>query len=434
MIQGLRRAVTGNGPLPLVLLAILLVHAAGTFAYMTLWRTLRSPDFDVNDFKAYYAGALALREGRPDLLYPDPSTLNLGLLPDQPWVRFAVERGVPHPSGYIYPPFLAVVLRPITHLSYHRANQAWFLLNTLLFAGTVLLLASWRRRGVGLLATGGILFASLGFHPTFRAFQCGQVSLLILFLLTAAFWLLERDRDPAAGAMVGVAAALKLTPAILILFFLAARRYRAAAGSLAAGAAALLVSVAGAGWRNHLFFAGEMLPALSRGAATFANQSLPGFLARIGTGATMNAFEFVDEPGWLRLLGRVASAGVLLGSLLLARRLALSGYGAPAGFALVTLATLIASPISWEHHYTLALIPLALLITEIAERGRVPLAHAALLAGSWALMAANAYDLIRHHFPSRPARISIAYALYGAVALWILLAIRGRVSRSEVIS
>jgi alpha-1,2-mannosyltransferase len=422
LIRALEEHAAGAGSLRAVLLVIILVHSAGTFAYMTLWRTIRAPDFDVNDFKAYYTGALALEEGRRDLLYPDATTLNLGVLPDQPWVRFALERGVPHPSGYIYPPFLAVVSRPLTALSYHRANQAWFLMNTLLFAGTLLMLATWRSSGVGPVAAAGILFVSLNYYPTYRAFQCGQVSLLILFLLAAAFWLLERDRQSLSGALVGIAAAVKLTPAILIVFFLVTKRWRAAAGATAAGAAALALSVAGAGWGNHLVFAREMLPALSRGAATFANQSLPGFLARNGMDVTMNAFEFVNEPGWLRILGRISTAAVLVTSLWIARRLALGAAGAPAGFALVVVASLIASPISWEHHYTLALIPIAVLITFMTERGMVPLRELGLLAAGYVLTAANAYDLIRHHFPYRLGRLSISYALYGAILIWILLA------------
>ncbi len=187
---------------------MVLVHTAGTFFYMSVWRTVLAPDFDVNDFKAYYTGALALVEDRPDLLYPDAATLNLGVLPDQEWVRFAVERGVPHPSGYIYPPFLAVVLEPLTALSYHRANQAWFVLNGILLAASIALLATWRPGSFDPIAAGSVLFVSLNFYPTYRALQCGQVSLLIFAMVAAAFWLLRRGRDGAAGALVGLAAAI----------------------------------------------------------------------------------------------------------------------------------------------------------------------------------------------------------------------------------
>jgi len=426
LFRSLEAALARAGTLRAVLLMVLLVHTAGTFFYMTLWRTALAPDFDVNDFKAYYTGALALREGRPDLLYPDPSTLNLGVLPDQEWVRYAVERGIPHPSGYIYPPFLAVVMEPLTLLPYHGANQAWFVLNGIFFASGVGLLLGWRPGPIDPIAAAGVIFVSLNFYPTYRAFQCGQVSLLIFALASASLWLLSRGRDGAAGALVGIAAAIKLTPVVLVVYFLAARRYRAAVGAVAAVAASLVFSVAGAGVENHLRFVSGILPALSRGAATFANQSLPGFLARVGMGTTMNVFQFVDEPRWLWFLARAGSGTVLLGSILLARRLAVRGgeEGVAAGFALVITGSLIASPISWEHHWVQALVPLAVLIAFAVRQERLSLSWSAALACGYVLIATNAYDLIRHHFPYGAGRLAISYALYGGFLLWSLLALR----------
>jgi hypothetical protein len=190
-----------------------------------------------------------------------------------------------------------------------------------------------------------------------------------------------------------------------------------------------VLSVAGAGWENHLVFARDFLPALSRGAATFANQSLGGALDRILLDQTMNEFVFVTEPGWLTLLNRAASIAVLLGSILLARRLAVGGDPAP-GFSLVVLASLIASPISWEHHFVLALIPIAVLVRRMIVEGEATLVGAFLLASGWALLGANAYDLIRHHFPYALGRVAISYAFAGTILLSAMLAV-GRVTRSR---
>jgi alpha-1,2-mannosyltransferase len=405
-----------------VLLTVSLVASAGAFAYATLWRTFNAPDFDVNDFKAYYAGALALDEGRADLLYPDPATLNLGLLPDQPWVRFAVERGVPHPSAYIYPPLLAVALRPLALLPYHRANQIWFLLNASLFAASLVLLAGWRASGLRFEAAAGILLLAINFHPTYRSFACGQVGLVMLLLTAGALWALERDRDLLAGSAVALAAAIKLTPAILIVYFLAVRRYRAAAAAVLAGLVLLGLSVAGAGWENHVIFVRDQLPVLSRGAATFANQSLTGFLARIGTGATMNAFEFLDGPSWLNVAGRAGGTAILVLSLWLARRISATREGGARGFGLVVMASLLASPITWEHHYVLALVPLAVLLTQILDLDGIGGWAAPAFVAAYVLLAANAYDLIRNEFSYGAGRVAISYAFFGAAGLWLLLA------------
>jgi hypothetical protein len=425
LIRTLKGLMAGVGTIPAVLLLIVLVHASGSFFYLTLWRTAFAADFDVNDFKAYYAGAIALSEDRPDLLYPDASTLNLGVLPDQPWVQFAVERGVPTPSGYIYPPFLAVVLQPITQLSYHRANQLWFLLNIGMFVISIMALASWspsgKNRGANVLAAGALIFTALNFYPVFRALQTGQVSLLILFLLAAALWFLQRGKEIPAGALVGLATAVKLTPGILVIYFLVARKYKAAAAAAGAGILALAVSVGGAGIGNHFQFVNEMLPALSRGAATFANQSISGFLIRLVMDTTINAFEFVDEPGWVRFLARGLSVSVLLASLWLGRKLALRGETA-AGYGLVVLASLMASPISWEHHYTVALIPIAILMTRLATDEKIHWVEWIAVMAGIVLMAANSYDFIRNHLSFAMSRLAISYALYGACLIWLVLA------------
>ncbi|HZE88120.1 MAG TPA: glycosyltransferase family 87 protein [Verrucomicrobiae bacterium] len=404
-----------------ILLIVILVHTAGVFAYSTLWRGLFAADFDVNDFKAYAAGATALAAGRPDMLYPDPATLNLGVLPDQPWVKFAMDHGIPHPSAYIYPPFLAVVLRPLAALPYHRANQVWFLLNAALFAASVGLLVTWRRGAVAPEAAGAIAFASMNFYPTFRALQCGQVGMILLFLTAAALWSLERERDGLAGTAIAIAAAIKLTPAILIAFFFLAGRHRAGRASLVAGTACAAVSIAGAGFDNHVVFLRDFLPTLSRGAATFANQSLTGFLARLATGATMNAYEFLEGPPWLGAASRASSAAVLLASLALGARAARRGRTAE-GLSLVVLGSLLASPISWEHHFIAALVPIAVLLVLATESGTVPGWRAGALLAGYALIAVNGYDLVRRYFPYRLGRLAISQAFFGGGALWLLLA------------
>ncbi|MBI3449469.1 MAG: DUF2029 domain-containing protein [Acidobacteria bacterium] len=405
-----------------ILLIVVLVHTAGVFAYSTLWRGFFAPDFDVNDFKAYAAGATALASGRPDMLYPDPSTLNLGVLPDQPWVKFAMDRGIPHPSAYIYPPFLAVVLRPLAALPYHRANQIWFLGNAALFAASVGLLVTWRRGAVAPELAAAIAFASMNFYPTFRALQCGQVGMILLFLTAAALWSLERGRDGLAGTAVAVAAAIKLTPAILIAFFFLAGRRRAGMAALVGGAVCAGVSVAGAGFGNQVVFLRDFLPALSRGAATFANQSLTGFLARLATGATMNAYEFLEGPAWLSAVSRALSAGVLLASLGLGARTARKGRAAE-GMSLVVLGSLLASPISWEHHFVAALVPIAVLLSLAIGSAETPGWRAGALLAGYALIAVNGYDLIRRFFPYRLGRLAISQAFLGGAALWVLLAV-----------
>ncbi len=421
----------GVRPLALYVLAVILIHSLGQFAYMGLWRHVTAPDFDVNDFKAYYTAALAVRTGEAgSFLYSDPERLNLGLLPEQPWVRFAVDAGVPHPSAYIYPPFLAVVLAPLTVLPYHAANLAWFALNTVLLGASVVMLVRLATRGADddtsrLLQAVVAVSVCLDFFPTLRAMRCGQIGFVLLFLCTAALVLLTREASPTADVLAGtclaVAAAIKLTPVVLILYLAWAGKRRAAAWGAGLFGALTAGSIAVAGWGNMVLYVTRFLPSLARGAATYANQSINGFLNRMFTGESMAVFDFSSEPYIVWLLTRLTAVALLAAAFLLARpgarpagsrRLAL-GYG------LVVLTSLLVAPISWEHHYVLALIPLSLMIAETAmapDWSRI-----ALLSLAYVAMAVDAFELLRTRLP-RGSRPAMSYVLYGGLLLWWMLA------------
>ena len=98
---------------------------------------------------------------------------------------------------------------------------------------------------------------------------------------------------------------------------------------------------------------------------------------------------------------------------------------------LVLLASLLASPISWEHHFVMALIPIAVLLTVTCRADRPEWRRVSVLASGYVLLATNAYDLIRQSFPYLAGRIAISYAFFGAICLWLLLATESGSKRSE---
>ena len=77
-------------------------------------------------------------------------------------------------------------------------------------------------------------------EPVMQTIEFGQVNLLLMALV-AVDVLVVRPRWP-RGLLVGIAAAIKLTPAAFVLYFLLRRDYRAAA--VAAVSAALVTGLA----------------------------------------------------------------------------------------------------------------------------------------------------------------------------------------------
>ena len=420
---------------------VILIHTLGHFGYMGLWRNVTAPDFDVNDFKAYYTAALAVRTGQADrFLYSDPARMNLGLLPDQPWVDFATSAGVPHPSAYIYPPFFAVGLAPLTLLPYHAANLVWFVFNAALLAASILMMlavggAAAGRSSRDLLPAVTAIFVCLNFFPTIRALQCGQAGFVLLFLTTGGLLALLKRRDATAGLCVALAAAIKLTPVVLIVWMAWAGRRRAAAWAAGIMAGLTALSVAVAGWGNLVLYVTGFLPALSRGAATYANQSLNGFLNRLLTDQSLTVFGFSDEPALVRWLARLGGLALLGAAFWLsrparrpARPLPEADLGLAMGYSLVVLTSLIVAPISWEHHYVLALLPVTVMIYALWPDG--PAWTVTLTACAWTAMALDLFELARKDLP-RGSRLAVSYVLYGALLLWTVMASRLRAARER---
>jgi alpha-1,2-mannosyltransferase len=192
--------------------------------------------------------------------------------------------------------------------------------------------------------------AAIWLEPVRTALGYGQVDIL---LATAVLYdLALPDTARRKGVAIGLAAGLKLTPAIFVVYLLITRRYRAAAtatltfaGTVAAGFAVLPGSSAWY-WAGTFARPGHVSP-----VEDAENQSLLGALTR--TMHTENV-----QTVWLPLAVAVAVAGLALAA-------AASRRGDEAlGFSLCAVTGLLVSPISWTHHWVIA-IP-ALLLAGVA--------------------------------------------------------------------
>ncbi|NUP76760.1 MAG: DUF2029 domain-containing protein, partial [Nonomuraea sp.] len=148
--------------------------------------------------------------------------------------------------GFTYPPFAAVSMLPMTLVGLRTAIVGSVLLNLAALALILHLLTdgAWRRYGWFGCALGACLLAL--FEPLRDTFSFGQVNLLLLALVLTDAWLLSSGRERLAGVGIGLAAAVKLTPAVFIGLLLLARRWRAAAvaGAVTAAATGLAAVVA----------------------------------------------------------------------------------------------------------------------------------------------------------------------------------------------
>ncbi len=270
--------------------------------------------------------------------------------------------------AYIYPPVFTLFIVPLTWVPAAAAAWAWRLaMQAALVVAMVVFLryvrGAWPVVWVGLLLT-------FSFYPLLVDVTEGQANLLVLALLVLGVVGILQGQS-AAGAWLGAAAALKLTPLLLLGWLIVTRRWRAA-GFLGLGF--LGVTAVGAVIRpaDSLTFVTQVLPALGHGTAYYSNQSLYGVLGRL---LTANPY---TNP-WLAFpweAGLAAAAGaLLLGSWAVsAQKL----DPAAAAFAFLPLLPLL-STVTWEHHLVVLLPVIWLIVARLAARGW-PAAETALLA------------------------------------------------------
>ncbi|MFF3464222.1 glycosyltransferase family 87 protein [Streptomyces sp. NPDC001984] len=250
--------------------------------------------------------------------------------------------------GFTYPPFAALGMLPMALMGLHTAIAVALLLNLVALAVVLRILAGPRWRRHGWYGWSLLLCLLALFEPLRDTFSFGQVNVLLLALVLSDCWLLSTGRGRWAGVGIGLAAAIKLTPAVFIGLLLLARRWRAAA----LATAVTLGATAVAAWADPAasrFYWTEALWDTSRvGRLDYvSNQSLQGVLARLGE---------PQRPLW--------ATAVLLVLCVWAWRVrrAVAAGDWTAAFALTGLVACLVSPITWVHHLVWLLPSFAVLV------------------------------------------------------------------------
>ena len=161
---------------------------------------------------------------------------------------------------FTYSPFAAIVFVPVAALPLAVARVGWDLVSVAALAYSctrILQIAGYRPTRI---MVAGFVAAAMALDPVWQTLFLGQINLILLALVLTDVWLVSRGSSRlAVGMGVGIAAAIKLTPAIFIAFFLLARRTRAAvvaAGTfVGSGLAGFLVAPhASKLYWEHLFY------------------------------------------------------------------------------------------------------------------------------------------------------------------------------------
>ena len=308
---------------------------------------------------------------------------------------------------FTYTPFAAVLFVPLALVGPLGPTVITFASLAALARASLLIarfVAPATGRSVSVVAHVVFLVALLS-EPMTETLRLGQVNALVLWMVVESSACRPGSRRV---ALLGIAAAIKLTPLVFIGLLVLSRRWKDAAVSGGVFLATVAVGWLVQGEEAHRYWT-ELVGNASRvGAVSFVgNQSLNGLLWRLlGQGG--------NQSVWL--LGSLALG---VGCYVSATRWLARGRWLPA-VGVVGLFSLLASPISWSHHWVMA-IPALCALSMAPARGLrwFGWAGAALLLSRVIWVVPNRGDVeYQHH--GLQVLVGNAYVLYGITAVFLM--------------
>ncbi len=258
-------------------------------------------------------------------------------------------------SAANYPPLFYLLMQPWVLLPFRRAALAWLVASQAWLFGAV---GIWLRRCVSAspLRVAALLFMVLNYQPVIESLALGQANLLLLFLVTLAWWGLRAGYPWVVAGAVAVTPFIKLQYGLLLplLFWMGQRRAGVRALLLAGIGLGAGLAILGRGHHRH-YLAYLLAPP----------EYLYTWTANLSTLATLH-----------RVLGAWGGGRALATALTLALNIILVvlfarairrpvAPGSPAtdwAWALGITAIPLLSPLMEEHHLVVLLLPVALLL------------------------------------------------------------------------
>jgi alpha-1,2-mannosyltransferase len=326
--ESVRETLTRRWSRPLAL-GVALAGLVVVVVALLLWADRsRGWAYDFNAY--YYAGVRFAQTGSPYLAesLSGPFELSPG------------GHDRPAPFGlYLYPPPLAILFGAVVPLGERLATFGWLALNIGLFGLTCALLPVSRPVR---LAVFGV--TALG-APLLFELNLGNVSVLVTFALTVAWRWLDR---PVAGVAMAAVMAVRPTMALMVGWWIVRGQWRPSLWAVIAGLAIILGSLTVAPlavWLEYATVLGNL-----RGVTGALRNADPG-----------SAVLLLGGQAWLAPVALFTGYAVAVVAILLSLR-----RDPELSFMVTASATLLLSPVLWDHYLIQLLLPAAFL----ASRGR----------------------------------------------------------------
>jgi alpha-1,2-mannosyltransferase len=284
------------------------------------------------DLRVYRAGGQSWLDGFP--LYTDA------------FAHRYHTKGLP----FTYPPVSALLFTGLALVQWDVAIAVVTILSLLALVVVAVLIVP--RRTAGLIAA--VVVGGMLLEPVRLTLGFGQINLLLMVLVVVDC-LLPRTRWP-RGMLIGLAAAVKLTPLAFLLFFAARRQWRALGTVVVTFVAVSVIAWVLSPADTPAYIAAVLDDPSRVGGLTYTgNQSLNGFWHRLGIDGPLTTVLWLASSVGVAALGwravRVTTADDDQRGALLA----------------AAIVGLLVSPVSWSHHWVWAILAVVWVIPRLRE-------------------------------------------------------------------
>jgi hypothetical protein len=210
------RVSTSSRRLAPMLQLVLLIIAAGMLLGMIMLAPLSNITQWGIDGNVFRAGAKALRLGESP--YDEPAIL-----------RHADGGPLGNIHNFVYAPFFAWLLGPLSWLSAETGLRLWFAANLIMYFASALLLLNaidWKPTPKAFLV---LMLALAAFPPLRTALIIGQSTIFLLFWFALSYFLLKRNRALLSGLALSLSF-FKPHLLLLVPFYLIKRQWRVLIG------------------------------------------------------------------------------------------------------------------------------------------------------------------------------------------------------------
>jgi alpha-1,2-mannosyltransferase len=314
---------------------------------------------------------------------------------------------------FTYTPFALLVLSPLALGALGLVESVWWAISAACLVGAAGLMMSSAfampaRRVWALSALlGGV--ATLALEPVRSNFDYGQINVVLMVAVVAD---LTTVRGRWRGVLVGLAAAVKLTPLLYLVAFAVDREWRSLLRGVATFAGVTAVSWAVLPGGSDRYWFHEFFDAKRTGPLQIvSNQSWNGMVHRAPFDGS--------HPGtavWILLSLATLACGIVL------TRWLVTGGRAGEGVMVLALTEVLVSPVSWTHHWSwLALAPIV-----AASVARVHRSVAVALVVLVALAVIAPYLWVTGGILGDVASDTLVLAAAGVLTLWLVVEARRR--------